>query len=264
MALEHTPETKDILALAVEIGECMLRNGAEIFRIEDSVNRIMSAFSIKRFDVYVLSNGIFASANEDLPDACSMVRHVSQTSVNLSRIAKLNQLSRDICDHTLNLDQAWDCLESIDNSPTYSNWMMVLACGIGSGCFSYLFGGNALDGIFGFLVGAIEELLIIGMGKAKISRFLTQLFAAMAVTILSYLPLTLLPQMVHQDKIIIGAIMVLVPGITFTTSIRDFYRGDYLSGTIHLIDALLTALCIAVGVVIVFAFVKATGLGVIA
>ena len=50
------------------------------------------------------------------------------------------------------------------------------------------------------------------------------------------------------DKIIIGDIMPLVPGIVFTTSIRDFYNSDYLSGTIHLIDALLTALCIAVGV----------------
>jgi uncharacterized membrane protein YjjP (DUF1212 family) len=51
-----------------------------------------------------------------------------------------------------------------------------------------------------------------------------------------------------MDKIVIGAIMPLVPGITFTTSIRDFHNGDYLSGTIHLIDALLTAICIAVGI----------------
>jgi uncharacterized membrane protein YjjP (DUF1212 family) len=55
---------------------------------------------------------------------------------------------------------------------------------------------------------------------------------------------------VMQDKIVIGSIMPLVPGIAFTTSIRDFYNGDFLSGTIHLIDALLTALCIAVGVCI--------------
>ena len=47
--------------------------------------------------------------------------------------------------------------------------------------------------------------------------------------------------------IIIGAIMPLVPGIAFTTSIRDIYNGDYLSGTIHLLDAIITAACIAVG-----------------
>ena len=50
------------------------------------------------------------------------------------------------------------------------------------------------------------------------------------------------------DKTIIGSIMPLVPGIALTTSIRDFFNGDYLSGAIHMIDAILTAFCIAVGV----------------
>ena len=53
---------------------------------------------------------------------------------------------------------------------------------------------------------------------------------------------------VMQDKIVIGAIMPLVPGIALTTSIRDLFNGDYLSGAIHLMDAILTAFCIAVGV----------------
>ena len=39
----------------------------------------------------------------------------------------------------------------------------------------------------------------------------------------------------------IGALMPLTPGVALTMSIRDFISGDYLSGTIRLIDALLTA-----------------------
>ena len=42
--------------------------------------------------------------------------------------------------------------------------------------------------------------------------------------------------------------MPLVPGIALTTSIRDFFNGDYLSGANHMIDAILTAFSIAVGV----------------
>ena len=70
---------------------------------------------------------------------------------------------------------------------------------------------------------------------------------SMFVTALSLFPMCMgLP--VSQDKIVIGCIMPLVPGIAFTTSIRDFYNSDYLSGVIHLLDALLTALFISVGV----------------
>ncbi len=69
--------TKEILTLAVEIGDTMLRNGAEIYRVEDTVVHILNSYDVEEFDVYVLSNGIFASANENRDDACSIVRHIS-------------------------------------------------------------------------------------------------------------------------------------------------------------------------------------------
>ena len=88
--------TKEILTLAVEIGDCMLRNGAEIYRVEDTVVHILSSYEVEEFDVYVLSNGIFASANENKEDACSIVSHVPLGAVNLAKISALNQLARDI------------------------------------------------------------------------------------------------------------------------------------------------------------------------
>ena len=95
--------TKEILTLAVEIGDCMLRNGAEIYRVEDTVVHILSSYEVEEFDVYVLSNGIFASANENKEDACSIVRHVPLGAVNLAKISALNQLARDICDQKISL-----------------------------------------------------------------------------------------------------------------------------------------------------------------
>ena len=110
-----------------------------------------------------------------------------------------------------------------------------------------IFGGKAFDFFFSFLIGMGEQLLLSYMTKKKLSRFLKNVFASFYVSTCSILLLfTGLP--ILQDKIVIGSIMALVPGITFTTSIRDFHNGDYLSGTIHLIDALLTALCVAVGI----------------
>ena len=61
------------------------------------------------------------------------------------------------------------------------------------------------------------------------------------------------------DIVIISCIMPLVPGIAFTTSIRDIYNGDYLSGTIHLLDALITAVCVAVGACLPFVVMKYIG-----
>ena len=55
----------------------------------------------------------------------------------------------------------------------------------------------------------------------------------------------------HLSPMISGAILPLVPGVAFTNGIRDIGSGDYLSGTIRLLDAIWTFLCIAIGVGIV-------------
>lgn len=239
--------TKEILSLAVEIADVMLRNGGEIYRIEDTVIHILKAYNVESFDVYVLSNGIFASANEDKDDSCSMIRHVPLGSVNLGKITYLNQLARDLCSHSCSIEEAWERVQTAKTLPSYSNPIQIFFCGLGSASYAFLFGGGILDFCFAFLIGTLEQVVLHYMEKHKLSRFLRNVFTSAFVASCSILVLlTGLPVM--QDKIVIGAIMPLVPGITFTTSIRDFYNGDYLAGTIHLIDALLTALCIAVGI----------------
>ena len=76
---------------------------------------------------------------------------------------------------------------------------------------------------------------------------MSSLIGSIIVSIVTVLCYQLMP-MLLIDKIIIGSIMPLVPGVALTTSIRDFFSGDFLSGGIHLIEALLTAVCIAAGV----------------
>lgn len=252
--------TKEVLALAVELADVMLRNGGEIYRIEDTVIHILKAYNVENFDVYVLSNGIFASANEDKDDACSMIRHVPLGSVNLAKIAYLNQLTRDLCTHSCTIEEAWDRIKIAKNLPNYSTKIQNIFCGLGSACYTFIFGGTMLDFVFSLIIGFFEQILLTYLSNHKFSRFLRNVFTSMFVSACTILVVqTGLP--VLQDKIIIGAIMPLVPGITFTTSIRDFHNGDYLSGTIHLIDALLTALCVAVGIIIPMAVFNSFGGG---
>lgn len=239
--------TKEILTLAVEIADTMLRSGAEIYRVEDSVIHILEAYGLEDFDVYVLSNGIFASANENREDACSMVRHVPMASTQLNRVAALNQLVRDICDHKCSLPEAGLRLQECRVLPPFSPATTILACGIVCASFSFLFGGNPLDGLFSFCIGLLEQLFVLTCKKYKVPRFLTTVYTSVVISLLCIFSLmTGFP--IHHDKLVVGSIMPIVPGIVFTTSIRDFYNEDYLSGSIHLIDALFTALCIAVGV----------------
>ncbi len=238
---------KDALNLAMRVGDAMLRNGAEIYRVEETVDRIARAYDIEEYDFYVLTNGLFSSANEISEDGFCMVRHVPFGSVHLGRLAKLNQLARDISAHKYTVEEAMKILNDIITLPYAKSNVQLFFCGLGCGCYAYLFGGGAWDMVCAFFIGLFLQLLTICMQNYKASRFAVNIFGSAVVTICA-LCVSLTPLPVLYDKIIIGCIMPLVPGIALTISIRDLFNGDYLCGTIRMIDALLTSACIAAGV----------------
>ena len=53
--------------------------------------------------------------------------------------------------------------------------------------------------------------------------------------------------LLHADMVLIGVIMLLVPGIPFTNAIRDILLGDIISGSLRLVEAVLLAAMLALG-----------------
>ena len=123
----------------------------------------------------------------------------------------------------------------------------MLACGIESAGFCYLLGGTPFDSVFSFLLGLLLQAFLVAGANRAVSKFLLNILGSALVTAGS-LMLYALGMGIHSDRIIIGGIIVLMPGVALVTAIRDLFNGDYLSGGIRLMDALLTGICIAVGV----------------
>ena len=235
------------VSLAVAIGEEMLKNGGEVYRVEDTIKRILNFYGFKEHNVYIVSNGIFVTVDENGENPISCVRNVPRWSVNLGRIAELNKLSRDICSGKCPVDKGDKRLEAIKNMNPKSVLPQMLGTGIGSGAFCYIFGGNIMDALLAIVIGFFLKWFLDHASKRQVSKFITHIIGSILVTIVAVSCHQLIGVLL-VDKVIIGSIMILVPGVALTTSIRDFFGGDYLSGSIHLIDALLTAICIATGV----------------
>ena len=226
-------------------GRILLENGAEIGRVQETMIRILQAFQVTEYNVYVISNGIFATVNERREDALSLVRHVPLGSVNLSRIDAVNEVSREICDGRLDMDGAEQRLKEAEQLLPESPLVQVLASGLGAAGFCYLFGGTLAESVAAFPIGLLLWIYILKSEKRH-SGFIQSIVGSLAVTLLSGLA-DLIPGVGFQ-AVVIGGIIPLVPGVTFSTSVREFFNGDYLSGLIHMVAAILTAVCIALGV----------------
>ena len=235
------------LELSVLAGEILLYNGAEIFRVQETMERIAKAYRMDSFHVYVISNGIFACGTENGVVHTAEIRAVSLAPTHLGRIAAVNQLSREIEEGKYTVPHAFQRLEDIKALPFASKWFRLLACAVGSAGFCYLLGGTLWDSFASFFTGLLLYLFLLMKGTQKLSKIMTNILGSGLVTLCSVL-LYMLGIGHHIDHMVIGSIIPLVPGVAFTTSIRDFFNGDYVSGAIRLIDALLIAACIALGV----------------
>lgn len=258
MADEKRP-CETAVGLSFKMGEALLRNGAEIFRVQETMERVARAYGIEEYDVYVLSNAIFANAVENGRHVESKLKFVPGSTMHLGRVDAINQLSREITAGKYTVEEAFARLREITEIPYTRPLAMILSCGVGSACFSYLFGGTVWDAAAALLCGFVLEIFLRLLDRRGASKFISNLASSALVSVCAVL-LYSIGLGNDLDKIIIGSIIRLVPGIALTTSIRDFLSGDYLSGTIRMIDAFLIGGCIAIGVgVVVMLYTILTG-----
>ena len=271
-------QSRRALELVTRIGEVLLKNGGEIFRVQQTMQLVAKAYGIPGFQVYVLANGLFVSMQEEgrtitrpveSDDAAgqahlfgqehlasqahlaSQLRYVPLSSVHLGRVAAVNNLSREIVAQKYTVEEASRKIEQIDKLPFTSNAVQTLMSGLGAGAFCILFGGSLLDSAAAFLSGLVLWIFVLFLTARGANKIMVNILASALVTAMGVLFFHLFSFGDSMDMIVIGSIVPLLPGVPLTNSIRDYLNGDYLSGTIRMIDAVLVACCIALGVGIV-------------
>ncbi|MBR6782252.1 MAG: threonine/serine exporter family protein [Clostridia bacterium] len=234
-----------ILSIALDIGAEILRAGGEVHRVEDTVNRICHAYGAEAVDVFAITSLITAEVR--MPDGSFAThnRRVPTTYNHLSRLEALNALSRTICKHPISVEEVNARLRDIREYRPVPEWLCYVGGMLSTGGFAIFFGGSLWDGLaaaviafFLTLFARLRPLRINGMVKSLISSFAAGVLSVACVRI---------GFGTHVDKIIIGTIMLEIPGLSFGNALRDLLCGDTLAGTMRLIQALIQTLMIALG-----------------
>lgn len=240
---------KKVLDLAMRVGAILLECGAELTRVEDTIGRIAAHYGITDSNPFVLSNAIFLTGENREEQMYSKIWHIPISGVRLNRIDAVNQLSREIAADVLTLEEAQERLSEIEKMPEKSNFALVLSSGVGAAAFCYVVGGSLMDCAASFISGLVLYIFLLILGKrekitAKLLRNIAGAFLSTCVGIgMWHIGIGNQPTMIA-----VGAIMPLIPGVSFVNAIRDYANEGYLSGTIRLIDTVIVTLGIAMGV----------------
>lgn len=246
---------EEVLDLALMAGHILLENGAEIYRVEETIDRICGYYGVNSENAFVLSNGIFLTAGSARESFFAKVQHIPVSGTHLNKVAAVNQLSREIVEGRHTIQDAYRILEEIRTMPGKKRWMQTLASGVGSAAFCIFFGGTFGDNLAAFAAGICLYLYVLWLSVPHLSKIVGNIGGGALVTVVCCL-LYLMGVGENLNFMMIGTIMPLVPGVAFTNSIRDVADGDYISGSVRMLDALLVFFCIAIGVGIGFSLIS--------
>jgi len=239
-------DTNTLLELVTELGYRLAMSGAETFRVEESIDRICRAYGIEN-ETFAITNFMIVSVKDQDGESITKMKRIGQHGNDLDSVERYNALCRRICSERPAADIAMKWLKEADNGRrNYGLIFQLLGYFLSAAGFTVFFHGSLLDAICSGVCGILVYLLNQFLQKNNVNLFFSNTISAFLVALLAY-ALGYVGITQSTDSVIIGAFMLLVPGLLFTNALRDIIFGDTNSGINRIVQVILIAVGLAVG-----------------
>lgn len=235
-----------LMDLAIDLGYELAMSGAETFRVEESVTRMLAAYGVDS-DVFAIPNYIMVTIRTDDGTPITRMRRIGYHGNNMDSVERFNGLSRRLVAETPALEDAHELLSHTRKTcRSYSIKTQYIAHLLGAGGFGLFMGGTMVDGfcagLCGLLVGIVDKYL----DGLKANQFFRTIASSFLMAMLAY-ALGAFGIAQNPDAVTIGALMLLVPGLLFTNAMRDIIYGDTNSGVNRIVQVFLVAAALSLG-----------------
>lgn len=235
----------EALQVALNIGEVLLKSGAETSRVEDTIVRFCRSAGYPETNIFVTPTLILIG-DRRTPNSTMMSR-ICERSTNLSNISEINDFSYAISREPVSYAAAMAKLHSFfGRRPPYGKWTLCWASAFCSATFAGMLGGNAYDFVAAFITGGLAMVLIKQLAGYRPNAFWENALAGVAIGAVSLI-CCYVDVRCTLTNIIVGSLMPFVPGVACTNGLRDYMAGDLVSGNSRIAEALLFAISIAFG-----------------
>ena len=247
-------EQSRLLDCLLEMGDLLLDCGAEIGRVEDTLSRMGHAYGAEQMNVFVIPSLISVSMSFPDTEAITETRRIhSFGNTDFYRLEKINAMSRQCSTAPIPLDELRARLDKVAHGRKPFS-MVFWGSVLGGGGFAVFFGGDLWDGLVAAVFAAVICLLQRRLGKTQLGVVASNLMVSLVIGLGVGLVAELIPAL-HMDKILIGDIMLLIPGLAMTNAIRNTLLGNTISGVVRLAESLIWAAALAGGFMVALVIV---------
>ncbi len=235
-----------LLDFSTDLGYELAMCGAETFRVEESIRRILNAYGVQA-EVFAIPNCLTVSIETAEGKPMTRMRRIGYHGNDIDGVERFTAFSRRICMNRPSPSDARTELERLrQQKRTYPLLIYLLGSFLGAFGFAMVFGGSLIDGLCGGFCGIVVGVINHYMDRMMANQFFRTIAASYPMALLAY-ALSAVGIADNPDMVTIGALMILVPGLLFTNAMRDIIFGDTNSGTNRIVQVLLIAAAIALG-----------------
>ena len=239
-------EAKQVLEISLSVGKMLLSNGAESYRVEETIERICRAYNLQS-ECIVTAKGVLLSIIDNNNEKLTSFKKVKTRGVDLHRIELLNSFSRSLQHNPVSYDEAKDMLKEIDSVKTFTLPIRILAASMTSFVYSLFFKGTIFDAIISAFISVGIYYMLEKVSHVGFFQFFQYFFAGFIIGVLSLIGENIFP-VVNRANVITGAIMILVPGVPLTNGIKDIIYDDFMSGIVKFGEAMLVVTAMGAGI----------------
>ena len=235
-----------LLDMATDLGYELAMAGAETFRVEESISRVLAAYGVQA-EVFAIPNYLIVSILTEDGTPITRMRRIGVHGNDLDAVEKFSGLSRAYCNRRPDPRDGTRWLDLV-RSQLVQYSLPVLYLGYFLGAFGYglFFGGSWTDSVCAGVCGLLVGLVLQQLEKRKANQFFRTIAASFLMALLAY-AMGAVGLTHNPDAVTIGALMILVPGLLFTNAMRDIIYGDTNSGVNRIVQVLLVAVALALG-----------------
>nr|WP_083864849.1 threonine/serine exporter family protein [Nocardia brevicatena] len=245
----------EVLDLAVRIGEVVLASGSAVTDTSTTVRFIAATYGLSRCDVDVTYNAIhiYVHRGPNLPPASSM-RIVQYRSLDFTRLAAVDRLTRRIRNQVVPPNEARAALDEITSAPhPYSRWTATFGWSAMAAAIAVLLGGGLVVGVLSFATTAIIDRTNRVLNRHGLPFFFQHLVggaiaAAPAIVLATFAgPLHM---EVNATLIIAAGITVLLSGLSLVGSVQDAITGAPITAAARMFELLMMTGGIIAGIAV--------------
>ncbi len=243
---KETIDYQKLLKAMVTLGALLMENGAEVYRVEESIQRVVQSYGVKHADVFAIPNLVMVSLETWKGESFTKSRRIYSRNANFDKVIQLNELARRLTRDPIDLDEVRKELKLINKRKNYPAIISFFSYGLIALFFSLLFGGTIKEAIVAAFAVYAGRIICMQMEHFHANSFFVTMTASFIHSMVAYIVISIFPDL-RLDKIVTGTLMVLVPGVTFMTGLRDIIARDLIAGLLEGLEAVVIAVAIASG-----------------